>query len=243
MLMCLATGCGRIGFDSAAASGADAAPRGDAAGGDAGIAPASLTDTATCESPAVLELRDGAVAGDTLLVVFFMREPDVTSTPTISGAVAAWETDVAIATVEFTNRRTIAVFRGNAAAAIAPGTTLTIDHPVARSNGAVLFRIGNALVPAEAPVTGEGAGPGFSTTHATAAQTALCVLVHHNGAGAVFDPPWQQRYELTANCGGARDTAGLHLATSPGGAVDCRGMLSDNISWASAIRGYDNLAL
>lgn len=228
--------CGRIGFEGDL--GGDAA-------GDGMTGPATLVGTATCQgTPATLEVRDGADAGDSILVVFFMREPMPNTLPTISGGAATWRTDVAFATVDSTNRRQISVFHANLTTPIVAGTLLAIDHPSGSSNGAVLLRFPRPITLTEPAAVSEGDGPAFVGALATAGEQVFCVLVNHNSTAATFEPSMSTLLELTSNCGGTRETAQIHIASGPGNrTAECRGMIGNNFGWAVAMLGYDNLPM
>ena len=236
--VCMANlACGRLGFDTG--------PGGDAPGSDGAHDPITLVGSTTCQgSPTTLALPDGALVGDTLFVVFYMREPMPNRLPTIAGAGTTWQTDVAFSTVQSINRREISVFRTRVSSVVAPGTTVAIDFPSATSSGAALFRVGGDVQLTESATVGEGDGPAFAATHATTGQQVLCIVANHNSTSASFGPSWTTQLELTSNCGGTRETAQVHIATGAGnGNIDCHGLLGNSFGWAIAMVGYDGLSL
>jgi len=239
LLIAATAACGRIGFAETGDPGA--AP----VGGDATL-PAAFVDEASCATGALeLTLRDGATVGDTLLVAFFMREPNPNVPPTIGGGGLTWGTDLAAASTQSTNRRTLALFRASVTSALTPGTKLVVDHPAAGANGGVLFRLRGDASTVGSTATSEGLGSAFTGTLTTTAQRLVCAIVHHNEGSVVFQAPFQSRYDFNVNCGSTRQSVGLHISTadSIGPTNDCAGVINANLSWLVAIPGYNNLEL
>lgn len=251
-----AAGCGRIWFaaedvgssidgggalDGSAVIDASAVADGSAALGDSGTASVLLTSSTTCQAgPTTLTLGRDAAPGETLLVVFFMREPGV-GTPSITGATAGWVTDVSFSTVASINRRHISVFRAPVTIPLPADTSLQIDHPAAGASGAaVLIAPGTVTRPAaEAAFTAEGSGAAFTGTLDTTGSAALCVVAHYNNTSAAFAAGWTSVLDLPANCGTTRQSAAVHVAARDGsGTVACSGMLGSNLTWAIGIVGY-----
>jgi len=237
----LLAACGRLGFEIADDSPSDG-PSSDGPT-DAAAGTALLAGSTTCQvSPITLALDRDAEIGDTLLVAFFMREPDAAAAPSIAGATSSWITDVSVSSISATNRRHLSLFRAQLVAKVVAGTQLVIDFPGVQAAGAAAFVIpaGVDHPTTETPIVDEGMGA-FQIAHTTTATTSLCVLVHQNAGAATFDS-YTKFFELTANCGAARQSAGMHLAIGPTGTSECTGTLNDlNFSWLTIVLGYDNL--
>jgi hypothetical protein len=235
-LVVLLAACGRIGFGTSDSLD-DGPPTGD------GPLSPFATSEVTCQtSPTVLALPRDAQAGESLLVIFFMREP-VGPAPTIAGGGIAWNTDVSFSTTTGSNQRHISIFHSTLQAPLVSSTQLAITHGTAESNGAAVFVIPTALArPTNEPAaTSEGAGA-FAGSLITAGAAALCVVVHHNTTGITYGPEWSRFYDLSSECaGGTRQSAGMHVALGAGGDVSCDGMLGSlSFTWAVAIVGFSD---
>jgi hypothetical protein len=236
-----ATACGRVGFSEQTVPGDGGSDGSDGNGGT----PVAFVDNAKCASPIDLTLVDGAAAGETLIVAFFMRAPMPNDPPTISGGGLAWQSDLAVSSSSSINRRTFAIFTASVQATIAPGTVLSVAHPVTDANGGVLFKLPATISQVGAVVANEGNSPPFTGSITTTAQRIVCAVVHHNQASATFEAPFQGKFDFNVDCGSTRESAGVHLSTAvnTGGAIDCTGGLDSNFSWLVVMAGYDGLDL
>jgi hypothetical protein len=231
----LGAGCGRIGFAEVPTDAVT--PQDGVIEGD------WVVGSSTCASgPTSFALARDISAGETLIVGFFMREPQSGSTAIEGGP--AWSTDVSFSTIETVNRRHLSMFRATSASTIAAGTIISIDHPLAGASGSVALAMPGdvAPVPAEQPTLAEGHEPPFSAQLMTSASAALCFVVHHNAASASFDGDWARLTSARAECGGARESVTLHVAArTASNPTECTGTISNTVTWAIALVGYDNL--